>query len=192
MFKKLLIPFILALVVALPLSGVAYAANESSVGITRYVGTILYTDPAAMTFKLDTLAGEHLTIHVADTTIYAGGVTSLADLQPAMYVNVIYRQLKDGSYLADHVLVHPRANMEMTLVGQVTAVNDSSFTMLGHNGITYTFNVNHDTPFTGLGVAHARELSIDDQVRVTFRELGNGQYNVFQVMVIRYQINIPS
>ena len=100
MYKKLVIPLILALVTTLDFSNVAFAASESVAGsVVRNVGTIVQVNGAAGTFKLDTIKGQRLTIHVDSSTVYRGQASGFSSLTTSMYVNVQARKLSNGTYL---------------------------------------------------------------------------------------------
>jgi hypothetical protein len=182
MFKKVLVPLILALVVALPFSGVAYAATNA-VGVTRYVGTIISVNSTLDNFKIDMGSGMKRIIHVDSATIYAGQLKNFASLKPSMYVNVEYRMLESGEIVATHILVRPLPMTDLFVNGHVISKGMSSFTLKGNNGMTYTFWVTSKTEFSGVGVSHFRELTAGMAVRVEYRNLGKGNLDVLRVTV---------
>lgn len=181
MFKKVLVPIILALVIALPFGGVAYAANTEP-GTMRSVGTVLWVNQANGVFKFDTEGNVHMTIHVDNGTIYRD-VSGLAGLQASDYANIEFRQLDNGEYEATHIYVYQPVQLQMFINGIVTSVGPYSFTLIGDNGMSYTFQVNSSSTFSGYGVAHFRELADGMAIRVTFRDMGSGVLMAQQVVL---------
>jgi len=190
MYKKLIIPLILALVTTMSFSSVAYAANKpDSTSYVRYVGTILSVDTSALTIRLATLKGQSLTIHVDSNTVYRGLAGSLADLAPSMYVNVRAKQLPNGSYLA--VLVNAlKKQVVLRVTGQVTHVYSSSFSILGTDGNTYTFDVTAKTSFSGFDVTDLTELQVGMKVKVGYLNMGNGILRALTVTVTQLHAKI--
>jgi hypothetical protein len=181
MFKKVFVPLILALVIALPFSATAFAANTMP-GNMRAVGTILWVNQANGTFKFDTEGNVNYTIHVNTGTVYRD-VTGLAGLRASDYANIEFKQLDTGEYEATHIFVYEPRQVQMFINGIVTSVGPYSFTLIGDNGISYVFQVNTRTTFSGYGVAHFRELTDGMAVRVDFRNLGPGNLSVTSVVL---------
>jgi hypothetical protein len=182
-YKKILVPLILALVTTLAFGNVAYAADSaSSTSYTRYIGTVLSVDTAARTIHIATNKGQRLTIHVDNNTVYRGKAINLADLAPSMYVNVKTKQTANGQYLAVLVnALNKKASSKLT--GQVAAVQASSFSVLGTDGSTYTFQVTSKTSFSGFGVVDISGLSAGMKVKVTYVNMGNGILRATNVVV---------
>ena len=187
MFKKVLIPIILAMVVALPFGSVAYAANTMP-GTMRHVGTILWVNQANNVFKFDTEGNVRMTIHVDNATVYRD-VSGLAGLQASEFANIELKQLDNGEYVATHIYVYQPVQLVNNVNGLVTSVSASSFTLIGDNGISYVFQVNSQSAFSGYGVAHFRELAAGMPVRVTYRDMGSGILLVQQVTLRHNPIN---
>lgn len=181
MFKKVLVPIILAMVIALPFGGVAYAANTQP-GTMRAVGTVLWVNQANGVFKFDTEGNNNITIHVDTGTVYRD-VSGFAGLQATDYANIEFRQLDNGEYIATHIYVYQPVQLQMFVNGIVTSVGPYSFTLIGDNGISYTFQVDANSSFSGYGVAHFRELAAGMPIRVTFRDMGSGVYMTQQVVL---------
>jgi hypothetical protein len=184
MFKKVYVPLILALVVALGFSSVAYAASPIPAGAVRRVGTVLSLDKTANTFKLDTLSGGRYTIHVNSSTIYVG-ISGLAGLKASDRVNVEARMLSDGSWMAERVKVIPLALEQLKQHGVVTAMGKSSFTIMNSQNESYTFKVSSKTHFSGQNVPHLRDLKLGMAVTVTFRGEGTKSLQALDVFVVR-------
>src|SRR5512135_1008318 len=96
-YKKISVPLILALVATLVFSSVAYAAPSApDASSLRRIGTVTSVNTADNTFKLSTNRNGHPTIHVDSSTVFRGLVSSLAGLEPSMYVNVQVKQISGG------------------------------------------------------------------------------------------------
>ncbi len=190
MYKKIIVPLILALVTTMAFSNVAYAATSApSTATVRNVGTITSVDAAAGSFKLATIKGQHLTIHVNSNTVYRGRVSSFAGLAPSMYANVQTTQLSNGSYLAVVVNVL-KQHISQKVTGQVTKVLTSFFTILGTDGKTYTFDVTGKTTFSGFGVTILGDLLVGMKVKVTYLDMGNGVFRAQNVVVTQLHSKI--
>jgi uncharacterized membrane protein YtjA (UPF0391 family) len=181
MYKKILIPLTLALVAALGFSGVASAASLVSTRV-RLTGSIVSVIPAAQRFIIDTNTGTRVTIRVDDSTVYKGLAGSLSALKPAMDVVVVANQRQNGTYHAVSVNVLKLA-LKGDINGTVTAIGTRSFTILGEDGKTYTFHVNSNTIFRGLGVTSFSKLGAGMSVRVEYTDVKTGILRAVNVTV---------
>ena len=168
MYKKIMVPFVLALVAAMVFSTAAFAAPLPSHAIRR-VGTVLSVDMAANTFKFSTLTGVHSTIHVNSSTVYVGGATGLGSLFASERVNLEIRQQSSGSWVAIRVRAVPLATRIFKEHGVVSAVGPDSFTITGRDNDSDVFLVTSTTHFMGKGVPGLRELKIGMAVTVSYR-----------------------
>ncbi len=189
MYKKFVIPVILALVTTLAFSNVAYAASSTTTAsLTRSIGTVLSVDTAANTFRLATTQGTHLTVHVDASTIYRGLVSSFGGLNPSMYVNVQTR-LDHGEQLA--VVVNAlRQKVTGHITGEVVALHSSSFDILGTNGKPYTFDVTSKTVFSGLDVVDFSGLALGMKVKVAYTDMGSGVLRAVNVVVTKISLKV--
>jgi len=174
MQRKLYVPLILALITALAFSNVAYAAAGSTdaKSTIRRIGTILSVDAGANTFRVATTQGEHMTFHVNSSTIYRRNASSLSDLAPSMKVNVTAEKLSNGEYLAT-IVNAINSQVKVKVKGNVTDVGSNSFTILGTDGNTYTFNVTAKTVFSGQDVVDITGLAVGMTVKVTYTKSGD-------------------
>ncbi len=118
--------------------------------IVRHDGTITAVNTTANTITLDTLKNKNVVVKVDANTMYFGQVAKLADLKTGMKISLVSRELPDRSLLALRIASGPKAQAALTVVGQVTALSTTSFTILGRDGKTYTFQVTPSTCFRGL------------------------------------------
>jgi Domain of unknown function (DUF5666) len=189
-YKKISVPLILALVATLLFSNVAYAAPSApDASSARRIGTVTSVNTADNTFKLSTTRNGHPTIHVDLNTIFRGLVSSLAGLEPSMYVNVQVKQISGGEYLA--VVVNAlRRTVTGHISGSVTGIHTTSFDILGSDGITYTFDVTSKTTFSGLGVVDFDGLALGMKVKVAYTNMGNGILRATNVVVTKVSLKV--
>jgi Domain of unknown function (DUF5666) len=181
MLKKVYLPVILALVIALSFSSVAYAASLPA-GRTRLVGTVLNVISFEKTLQIETTAGVRLIIRVDDTTQFKGLAGSLADLRPAMYVKIVAVPHLNGMYHALSIDVL-KQTFKGTVEGTVTSVSKPYFTIQGTDGKTYDFRVVPKTAFRGSGVTSLKELSAGMAVTVKYTDLKTGLLRAVDVVV---------
>jgi uncharacterized membrane protein len=81
MLKKIIVPFILALVAAMVFSSVGYATNDRNKPIYHIKGSIYSVDAATMTLRIATAQGKH-TVHLDAATIYRGRASQLRGSDP--------------------------------------------------------------------------------------------------------------
>ena len=185
MYKKLMVPFVLAMIAALVLSTAAFAAPLPS-GTIRRVGTILSVNMAANTFKFDTLTGVHYTIHVDSATVYTGTAHGLGSLTSLERVNLEIRQRSDGTWWAVRVRGIPRSLEVVKERGTVTAVGASSFTISDRGDRdSDTFLVTSATRFMGKDVPHLRDLKIGMVVTVSYRGIIDTGVRALSVVIDR-------
>ena len=179
MYKKVYVPLILALVAALSLSSVAFAAA----GTLRRDGTVLSVDLATGTFKFDTLSGVHYTIHVSSATTYVGKA-GLSVLRASDRVDLEIRmRASDGTWWAERVKFVPLALETRKEHGIVTSIGSGWFTIKTRENESYTYQVTSKTTFSGLDVPHLREVDLGDAVTVTFRGAGTPTLWAMHVLV---------
>jgi hypothetical protein len=155
-----------------------------SVRLIRHVGTIIAVDPAASSFDLKSHQGESLTFQVDSTTQFFGKLQSLVELKPGMQAVVGATQLEDGSYLAVRVTAREKPQVDVKVAGRVTAIDVASFTILGRDGKTYTFQVTPETRFRSRGgqVKGLKDLQLGMGVGVSAQNAGDGQLKALVVV----------
>jgi hypothetical protein len=155
---------------------------DPTVPLIRHAGTIANVDLAGSAFTLTTLQGERLTFHVDESTLFMGKVSSLADLQPGMGAVVAAQQRTDGSYQAVRVTARQIPQVDVKAAGRVTSIEIGSFTILGRDGQSHTFQVTPATRFRGLRVRGLRDLQLGMGVGVAAHDAGNGQLQALLVV----------
>lgn len=183
MYKKIAAPIILALVTALAFSSVAYAATDAT-SYVRRVGTIISIDPSAGSFKLALNNGAKVVIETTASTTVRGQAGSLAELATGMYVNVTASQLSNGHFQAAKVNVL-KVVMKAKVTGWITAVDDSSFTITGKDGKSYSFHITANTTVSGQGVAAYSGLEAGMKVKVTYSNLGDSGLRATAIVVLK-------
>jgi hypothetical protein len=170
MYKKILIPFLLALVAALAIGGVAYAANrnekspspaaqnvpagaDAREGLRRGLGQITAIGEDQFTVQMK--SGDEKVIRVDENTRYVkadGSAGSFADLQAGLWVAGRVAPTADGP-LARLVILLPAgfdpSRSSVAARGEVTAVSASSFTLHTLRGEDLTVAVDGNTTYAG-------------------------------------------
>jgi len=183
MYKRFVVPLILALVAALTFSNVAYAATDATSSVRR-VGTILSIDAAAETFKIALNNGTKVWFFMNEDTAIRGKVSSQSDLAAGMYVNVTASELSNGQLLATKVNVL-KVVVKAKVTGKVTAVDSSSFTITGNDGKSYTFAVTPHTTISGKGITSYNGLENGMKVKVTYTDLGDAGLRANAIVVLK-------
>jgi hypothetical protein len=160
MSKKVFLSTSLVLIVALMMSGTAFAASGTTTArqVNR-IGTI--TAEANSSFTLQTISGQLFTVKVSDTTKYervSGGTSSLHNLAIGQQVTVIGTFDRDKVLNATTVVVMPVQINKGKWIGKraygtVLQVipGSQTFTLETANG-RMTFTVDDSTHFTGNSV----------------------------------------
>jgi RecJ-like exonuclease len=147
--------------------------------IVKITGKITAIDTSAFTILGSD--GNTYILQVTAKTAFSGkGVVDFSGLVTGMTVKVTYRDMGNGILRAQTVEV---TQLSMTITGHITAIHSSSFTILGVDGVTYTFKVNANTTYSGNGVTSFTELAKGMKVKVTYTELSNGTLRATKVVV---------
>lgn len=151
--------------------------------IVRHDGSI--TAVTANSLTLDTLKNKSLVINVDANTLYFGQITKLADLKAGLKISLVARELPDHSLLALRIASGPKAEAALIVVGQITTLNTNSFSILGRDGKTYTFQVAPSTCFRGMGgqVKNMSNLHLGMTVVVAARNVSAGNIQALVVDV---------
>ena len=158
MSKKFFLSTTLVLIVALMMSGTAFAASGTTTArqVNR-IGTI--TAESNGSFTLETISGQLFTVKVSDTTQYervSGGVLS------SSHINVGQQIMAIGTFDRNHVLnattivvmpvqINKGKWIGKRAYGTVLQVLPGTFTLVTANG-RMTFTVDDSTHFTGNSV----------------------------------------
>jgi hypothetical protein len=200
MSKKLKFAGLLALVLAIAVTGVALAApgdgdpgNPPGPGSgpgrggqwpPRLMGEI--TAIGDDQFTIDTLRNDEVVVLVDEATNYLGSLTSLSGLQVGDEVAVGgERSEEEGTILAHVVVLGDDLPLGIQFGGEVTAVTASTITVEGRNGETLSFTTNSSTDYL------SREGEIDalaniaagDHVMVLFSQSSSGTLLANVIMV---------
>jgi hypothetical protein len=170
MFKKILVPLILALVAALAIGGVAYAASQpekapspaaqlaaedENIAQAQRRGLGQITSLGDGQFTVQLRSGEEKVIRVDENTRYFkadGSAGSFADLQVGLWVAGRVVASADG-LLARRVILLPAGfdpdHKNAAARGDVTSLGDTSFTLHNLRGEDLTIAVDSNTTYVG-------------------------------------------
>jgi hypothetical protein len=159
MSKKVFLSTSLVMIVALMMSGTAFAASGTTTRQVNRIGTI--TAETNGSFTLQTISGQLFTVKVSDTTMYervSGGSSSIRNLDVGQQVTVIGTFDRNRVLTATTVIVMPVQINKGKWIGKraygtVLQVipGSSTFTLVTANG-RMTFTVDDSTHFTGNSV----------------------------------------
>lgn len=150
MFKRILLSVLAALVIAVSVSGTAFAEEENPPGLVKARGEVISVNTAAGKFRLETQDGTVMTFFVDESTRFRGELESLEDLQVGWRAGVSAREGEGSNLLA--VLVIAGAPPELVKVrGEVTEVDPiaGKFRIKNPDGNIITFFVDENTRYGG-------------------------------------------
>lgn len=150
MSKKILLSVLAALVIAVSLSGTAFAEEQNPPGFVKARGEVISVNTAAGKFRLETQDGTVMTFFVDENTRFRGELESLDDLQVGWRAGVAARGDEEGKLLA--VLVIAGDPPEVVKVrGEVTEVDPMAgkFRIKNPDGNIITFFVDENTRYGG-------------------------------------------
>jgi hypothetical protein len=203
MFKKILVPLILALVAALAIGGVAYAAGQpekapspaaplaavdGNAAQARHRGLGQITALGDGQFTVQLKSGEETVIHVEENTRYVkadGTAGSFADLQVGRWVagRVV---ASAGGPLARRVVLLPAGfdpdRKNAAARGDVTSLGDNSFTLHNLRGEDLTIGVDSHTVYAG-EIHSFSDLQVGMKVVVGAQKLEDGSLQAMAVAV---------
>jgi hypothetical protein len=195
MFKKILIPLILALVAVLSIGGVAYAAHQpanvpadTAAAQAQHRGLGQITALGEGQFTVQLKSGAEKVIAVDENTRYFkadGSAGSFADLQLGQWVAGRVVSGPAGP-LARRVIILPAGFApnapKVVARGDVTAVSAGSFTLHTLRGEDLTFSVDGNTSF--LGEVHSlSDLQAGMTASVAAQKLDDGSLLAIAVRV---------
>lgn len=100
MFKKVIVPLIVAILLAVTISGTALAAEGDHSELLKARGEVIAVDPAAGKFRIEESDGTVLTFFVNEETTYKGQVEGIRDLEEGMRAGVGAYENQDGQLIA--------------------------------------------------------------------------------------------
>lgn len=203
MFKKILVPLILALVAALAIGGVAYAANQpenvsvdtpgdtpgdtaTAQGARRGLGQITTLGDGQFTVLLQ--SGGEKVIRVDENTRYVkadGSVGSFADLQVGLWVAGRVVSTADGPLARVVILLPAGFDPNLKLIrhaGAITTVDPAAntFGLKTRQGESLTFQADGSTQYFGQ-VETLADLQPGMLAVVAAKQLDNGAYLAVRV-----------
>jgi len=151
----------------------------------RILGEVSMVTAGGGFFKLDTRAGDALTISVDENTRFAGGLESLEDLEKGAKVGVLAQKLEDDTLLAMAVLGSQFEPPPFDKQGgKLSSIDGQQITITSRDEQTYTFTVTEETRFASRGgeVQGLEDLELDMILMVVF-DSGSGENIARAVMV---------
>ena len=191
MFKKLLYPILIAVLISVIVSSTVFAAGPTAAAAgkekpasnrVRARGLVSAVDASAGTFSITGKDGQVWSFTVVDRTQYRGEVKSLTDLKVGMQAGAAAR--KNGEKLVALVVLGRTAPQRAA--GTVTGVDQAqgSFTLDAKNGQTYTIFINADTKFHGLDGKFQSLADLKPSALVAVRMVPDAQGQYLAKMII--------
>ena len=150
MLKKVLLPLIAAVLIAVSFSGTVYAAEKDPQEVVHVRGEVIGVEKGAGTFLVKTHDGEERTFFVNENTHFRGKAQSLDELEVGWKVGVRAREDEDGKLQAVLVISGDPEDF-IRFRGLVTDVNTSAgkFTIEKPDGEKLTIFVDEGTRYGG-------------------------------------------
>jgi len=124
MFKKVLVPLIAAILLAVTFSGTAMAAEGDHPELLKARGEVIAVDPAAGKFRIEKSDGTVVTFFVNEETTFRG-LESLDDMQVGWKAGVDAREGGDGKLWAVQVIAGDTSDIN-NVRGKVIDINTSA------------------------------------------------------------------
>src|SRR3990170_4746031 len=153
----------------------------------RHRGEITGVAPDDGTFTLKTLAGEEVEIHVGDRTRFRSrddSIQGIDDLESGMLAHVQGLKGPGGELNALLVAVgNPEDRPDVRAIGEITAIENQSFTLETRNGRSLTFEVDDSTKYHSRdgSVTSFDDLEVGMKAVVVGDEIDEGQYKAIAV-----------
>ncbi len=149
MFKKIVLSFTAALLIATSFSGIASAAEDDPTGPVKARGEVITVDLAARKFQIEKNDGTTLTFFVNEETRFRG-LESLDELQVGWKIGLGARKDQDGKLWAVLVIAGDPADL-IQVRGKIADVNTSAgkFSLEKQDGTEMTFFVDENTRYGG-------------------------------------------
>jgi hypothetical protein len=150
MLKKVLLPLLAAVLVAVSFSGTAHAAEEDPPGAVHTRGEVIAVDTAVGKFRIENRDGEVWTFFVNENTHFRGKAQNLEGLQVGWKVGVRAREDDNEKLLAVLVISGDPEDI-IRFRGLVTDVNTAAgkFTVEKPDGEKQTIFVDERTRYGG-------------------------------------------
>jgi len=174
MFKKVVVPLIAAILLAVTFSGTAMAAEGDHPELLKARGEVIAVDPAAGKFRIEKSDGTVLTFFVNEETTFRG-LESLDEMQVGWKAGVTAREGEDEKLWAVLVIAGDTSDINHVR-GKVIDVNTSAgkFSIETHDGTEMRFFVDEKTRYGGQ-ISSLEELEIGMGAGVAYTEHSEGK-----------------
>jgi hypothetical protein len=174
MFKKIVLPLIAAIVLAVSMSGTALAADENGGDLVKARGEVIAVDANAGKFRIQTQEGEVITFFVNENTTFRG-LDSLDEMQVGWRAGAAARE-EDGKLWAVLVIAGEKVDY-LKARGKVTDVNTSAgkFAIETSSGEELRFFVDENTRYGGQ-ISSLEELEEGMGAGVLYKEHSEGKW----------------
>ena len=174
MFKKVVLPVIAAILLAVTFSGTALAAEGDHPDLLKTRGEVIAVDPAAGKFRIETSDGTVLTFFVNDETNFRG-LESLDEMEVGWKAGVAAREDEHGKLWAVLVIAGDTSDFQHVR-GKVIDVNTSAgkFAIETPDGAEMRFFVDEKTRFGGQ-ISSLEELEVGMGAGVAYTEHSEGK-----------------
>jgi len=174
MFKKVFLPLMAAVLLAVTFSGTALAADGEELDLIKARGEVVAVDPAAGKFRIEKNDGEVVTFFVNEDTNFRG-LESLAEMQVGWKAGAAARQ-EDGTNWAVVVIAGEKLDLNKTR-GVVLDVNTSAgkFAIQTPDGEELRFFVDEKTRYGGQ-ISSLDELEEGMSTGVIYKEHSEGKW----------------
>jgi len=174
MVKKVLLPFMAALLITAAFSGTALAAEESPPEPIKARGDVLEVDTAAEKFRIKRPDGTIMTFFVNEDTHFRGDLESLEGLQVGWKAGVAARDGEDGKLWARLVIAGEPVD-RIRVKGEITQVDPGggSYRLMKPDGTELSFLVDERTRYQGQ-VSSLEDLQVGWKTAVVAREIDQG------------------
>ncbi len=174
MFKKVLLPLIAAILLAVTFSGTALAAEGDHPELLKARGEVIAVDPAAGKFQIEKGDGTVLTLFVNEETTFRG-LESLDEMQVGWKAGVAAREDEDRKLWAVLVIAGDTSDVNQVR-GKVIDVNTSAgkFSVETPDGVELRFFVDEKTRYGGQ-ISSLEELEVGMGAGIAYTEHSEGK-----------------
>jgi hypothetical protein len=175
MFRKVVIPLIAAVLLAVTFSATAMAAEGDHPELVKARGEVIAVDPAAGKLRIEKSDGTVLTCFVNEDTNYRG-LQSLEEMQLGWKAGVAAREAEDGKLWVVLLIAGDTSNFNQVR-GRVIDVNTSAgkFAIETPDGTEMRFFVDEKTRFGGQ-ISSLEELEVGMGAGVVYTEHSEGKW----------------
>ena len=174
MFKKVVIPLIAAILIAVTFSGTALAAEGDHPDLLKARGEVIAVDPAAGKFRIEKNDGTVVTYFVNEDTAFRG-LESLSEMQVGWKAGVAAQEGDDGKLWAVVVIAGDTSDL-LQARGKVIDVNLSAgkFSIQTPAGTELKFFVDEKTRYGGQ-ISGLEEVEVGMGAGVVYQEHSEGK-----------------